>query len=367
MQCQDAKTYVSILHDGESVPAEAAEHIRDCAVCRTRLRDYAELAAEIRLLASQRQEAGPRLPAALPARPIPSWRRALTARMLVPRYAVAAALAIILGLSTGLGFVRAQGKASYFKYQVWVPGGARAVNGLLSSAPGGQVGHFFTEDRVEGFVCYLEMVEISDGLVRLKARALRYELAGVDPDTLHRRLDSITPLELSYVPGHRLRIPMQGGGELLMTGELLPELPPDAWGPPLQRSENELSLNEPMLIRDKELLLDWKGGSALTEGEKAAVAIYDPPVGLFVFSLQAIEGAVAAQAYRGHVRFALNEQNYILSSASPITGGAQPRTVWVFHDPNYQPPPRMRSRDGVPRGFITGVSDVSLLHEQLRK
>jgi hypothetical protein len=200
--------------------------------------------------------------------------------------------------------------------------------------------------------------------VRLKVRALRYELAEVDTDTLHSILDSMTPLELSYVPGQRLRIPMQGGGELLLSGELLPERPPDAMGPPLQRSENELSLNEPVLIRDKELLLDWKGGSAMTEGEKAAVAIFDPSLGLFVFSLQPLEGAVPGQAYRGHVRFTLDERSYILSSASPITGGSKPRTVWIFHDPAYQPPQMMRSRDGVLRGYIMGVSDFSELYRK---
>jgi len=56
MECEGAKPFVSALHDGEAAPAEAVEHIKACRACRQRLRDYAEIAAELRLLASEAEE-----------------------------------------------------------------------------------------------------------------------------------------------------------------------------------------------------------------------------------------------------------------------------------------------------------------------
>jgi hypothetical protein len=47
---------------------------------------------------------------------------------------------------------------------------------------------------------------------------------------------------------------------------------------------------------------------------------------------------VAAEAEYGQAGFKLEGHDYVLFSATPITGGQQPRGIWVYHDPNYRPP-----------------------------
>jgi hypothetical protein len=52
MKCAEATEFVSALCDGETIPRPAAEHIGECEVCRARLKDYAEIGAELRRVAS---------------------------------------------------------------------------------------------------------------------------------------------------------------------------------------------------------------------------------------------------------------------------------------------------------------------------
>lgn len=98
---------ISDLYDRELVSPEAAEHISDCAECRGRLHDYAEIGAEMRLLASR---ALLEAPAALPElRPLTrrwDWARGWVAPVLVPRYVAAPMLFAILALSIGLGLAQ---------------------------------------------------------------------------------------------------------------------------------------------------------------------------------------------------------------------------------------------------------------------
>lgn len=57
MTCEEAAAFVSVIHDGETVPKSAAEHIATCAVCRELLHEYSQIGAEMRLLASRTSEA----------------------------------------------------------------------------------------------------------------------------------------------------------------------------------------------------------------------------------------------------------------------------------------------------------------------
>lgn len=107
MQCEEACVHVSALHDGERIPADAAAHIVSCESCRARLRDYAELGAELRLLASTAGDAV-HLPANVTAAPPGRWMRAWASPVFVPRYALIPVLAAILALSLGLTYVQAQ-------------------------------------------------------------------------------------------------------------------------------------------------------------------------------------------------------------------------------------------------------------------
>jgi exosortase D (VPLPA-CTERM-specific) len=52
MKCEEAAEFVSALCDGESIPPVAAEHVGACESCRARLKEYGEIGAELRRVAS---------------------------------------------------------------------------------------------------------------------------------------------------------------------------------------------------------------------------------------------------------------------------------------------------------------------------
>lgn len=105
MDCVTAEPFVSMLYDGEEAPEEAVQHITACTVCRARLREYAAMASEIRVLAAaEAQNLQPMVaPADLPSRR--RWRFTLGSPVRVPRFALVMGIAIIAGLSVALGYV----------------------------------------------------------------------------------------------------------------------------------------------------------------------------------------------------------------------------------------------------------------------
>jgi hypothetical protein len=54
MNCGEAAEFVSTFCDGETIPRAAAEHIGECKACHAQLREYAEIGAELRRVASLR-------------------------------------------------------------------------------------------------------------------------------------------------------------------------------------------------------------------------------------------------------------------------------------------------------------------------
>jgi len=120
MNCQEVQPYVAALHDGERVSHEAAGHIRTCPACRARLEDYARVGVELRLLASSAPEEVPMRMPHLPPRGR-RWGPTLTARVLVPRFALGAGVFVILGLSVGLGWMRAQSGGLWFQFDLSNP------------------------------------------------------------------------------------------------------------------------------------------------------------------------------------------------------------------------------------------------------
>ena len=110
MKCEDIATFVSAICDGQTIPREAAEHIGKCESCRTQLREYLELGAELRRFASLESvgeirvihwEKKPRASA--------SWWRRGWETVRIPRLAFALLLATVFVLASNLvmGRVRA--------------------------------------------------------------------------------------------------------------------------------------------------------------------------------------------------------------------------------------------------------------------
>jgi hypothetical protein len=56
MMCDETAEFVSALCDGDAIPRAAAEHVSGCASCQARLKEYMEMGAELRLMASLAME-----------------------------------------------------------------------------------------------------------------------------------------------------------------------------------------------------------------------------------------------------------------------------------------------------------------------
>jgi hypothetical protein len=365
MDCQQAQPFVSALHDGETVPKEAAEHIGGCALCKERLQEYAQMGAELRLLASTDP---PGASGTLPFLPSQGrrWTHTLTTRILVPRFALGLGIVAILGLSVGLGLVRAQGPL-WFQFDVSSPNArgassmgnlllaSKSSGGFLSVGPGKKVGY------------RIQAMDVQSDHVRLLVWARAFESETESKQMWDRILTSTTPHEFNYSPGQTLKIPVEGGGTVELTGKVFKLRPSfDANWFPVMPKPNEIVLSQGALVQGNTFLGEIGGGASAGGGTSGnpAFGICVPKVGALVFALKPFEGAVPGVAEYGQVHFTINGQAYALFSATPITGGDQPRKIWIYNAPSC--PPSWGSTGKTPM-MIGSSGDVSGVLDMLRK
>jgi hypothetical protein len=342
MECHEAQPFVSALYDGQILPAEAGEHIQQCPACRAQLRDYSEIDIELRLLASRMPERTQKPVDLSPPIPFSRFLRwqTWTSSVLVPRLAVAAGLAVIIGLLVGLDFVHAQNRGPWFQFQLRLP---QQQNGTLAEpssfrlAQRGYRNTLLYAQPNGGVAAELAVDDIQRGMVRLGLRARRYEGA-LDSRVIKQELGDLNGHTYVYAPGQTLEAPVEGGGTLLLTGQVLQDRPPSlAWGLPVNPGPDQLILTHPTLARGDSLLRHFDA-CAMTISSAQTLSLYAPKEGLFVFSLHPLNRAVQGDATWAQLRFRVGSDDYILFSASPITGGDQPRPIWVYRDANYVPP-----------------------------
>jgi hypothetical protein len=347
MNCQEVESFVSVLYDGEKVPAECADHIDACPACRERLRGYSEIGAELRLLAS-RMPAVPELPQAVLERTRSAERPGLfaflRARMVVPKFAAIAAAAAVVVLSVSVVVVRAQNQSAPLWFQfTLVPGDTPASGGqppMVVQAGFDDVMALMTlvldanhHPVFSGPASHVKVYSIKDGKVQLAIRSRRYRQ---DDPALHKAKEQLGDLEhhtFTYTPGQTLEVPVEGGGTLVLRGLIADHQPKFAWGNPVEPRPDQLVLTHPVLFKDKTVLTFMDGGSTIAEGQNSAAALFGS-AGLLTVALRSFPGAVEAQATWGKLEFKVNGESYTLYSASPICGGEQPHTVWVALEKN---------------------------------
>ncbi len=373
MNCQEAQSFVSALHDGETVPKEAAEHIGGCAACKKRLQEYAQMGMELRLLASVESPESAATPPPLPPQGR-RWARPLTGRVLVPRFALALGVVAIVGLSVGLGFVRAQSRGLWFQFDVSDPATQDKTGTLLQAGDFPNVLFLSGGPRLK--ICFqVKAADVQNDLVRLLVRArafepqpgseeekaANYQGAVLTPELIDRILANTPFRELPYVPGQTLEIPVEGAGKLLLTGRVYRLRPSfSAQWFTVTPKENAIQLTNPALVRDHEFLgrLEW---AATIQATNSTVGIYVPEGGAFLFALKPFDGATRGVAEFGEAHFKMDGHDYILFSATPITGGQQPREIWVYRDANYSPSPPPKFP------IPLGGGDISNMLDFLRK
>jgi hypothetical protein len=297
--------------------------------------------------------------------------------VLVPRFALGLGVVAIVGLSLGLGLMRAQVTGLWFQFNVTSP--ERQASWGNEVQAGGRGGPSFVSAGSHAKVgAMVNVLEIQYGLVRLAVRARRFEIpsAGQEanrvPETtvatmsdqeMGQMVANSPPHEYQYVPGQALEVPVEGGGKLLLTGRVL-ERRASFWvnaGFPLEPKPDQIVLTKPVLVRDKALLGE-EVASVSGGGDSPYVAVSVPDEGLFVFLLKPFEGAVETEAEYGQARFKLDGHEYVLLCATPITGGEQPRQIWVYHDPSYRP-----SGQRLDFGILSGGGNLARFLKDLRK
>jgi hypothetical protein len=375
MNCDEVQPFVSALHDGESVPREAAEHIRSCSACQARLEDYAKMDVELRLLASRASENAPTEMPHLPQLRR-RWGHTLTARVLVPRFALGVGLFAILGLSVGLGLMRAQSGGLWFQFDL-SNAEKQAKVGCLTQAGDDWTGGFLQEDTNQKIGIRVKALDVQKELVRLSVvarvfepapgseeeKAANYQAGGFSQEVIDRMFANTTPQEFDYVPGQTLEIPVEGGGKVLLSGEVFKLRPSfSAQWYPLTLHPDEIALSKGALVRGNEFLGEIGGGGS-ARATNSAIGVCVPQLGTIVFALKPFEGAVQGVAEFGEVHFNIDGDKYTLFSATPITGGQQPREIWVYRSQNC--PPSWKSTPKHPT--FSGSGDISNVLDFLRK
>jgi hypothetical protein len=356
MNCSEAETFVSMLYDGENVPAECADHIDACPACRERLRSYSAMGAELRLLAS-RMPAESALPQAVRERMAgrPDRFAFLRARMVIPKFAAIAAAAAVVALSASVVVVRAQNQSAplWFQYEL-VPGDAQDTGGphnlnsvVQAGFDGGMALSTCVLDanhhpvvnqqgaaEMRVFGTHMAVYSIKDGKVQLAIRSRLYRPGDLAAFNGKEELGDMQHHTFTYTPGQALEIPVEGGGTMVLRGAIADHQPKFAWGQPVEPRPDQIVLTHPVLFKDKTVMAFWDGGSTIADGPDSAVFFSLEAVRVTV-ALRPFPGAVEAQANWGELEFKVNGESYTLFSASPICGGEQPHAVWVALDTKY--------------------------------
>ena len=364
MSCEIFEPMISIIYDGEDVPPEAARHIVNCKDCRGRLRDYAAMAAEVRLLAAQEREAL-KMPA-IPKGIMPkksTFARALGKKMRVPRFAAAICALAIVVLAGGWARTRAQNSAQWFQYRFSSDvGGYNASVGGVVQACGFGCAFPVTLSESKHIAAILNVQKIDGDRVYLTVRAKRFASA---PDMKHleQEMSDVPASSYVYEPGKALQIPVKGSSPMDLDGVIAasPEGVPGWHDMPSRPAENQVVVRDGVLIRDGRVIAELPGSASATgeaEYSKAGFYVYIPKEGLFAFGLSPFGKATEASADYGQIRFNENGVPYVLLAGSQITGGTQPRHVWVLHLPAYVLPEQYGSGGVVQFGSSSDIAGV---------
>jgi hypothetical protein len=148
-----------------------------------------------------------------------------------------------------------------------------------------------------------------------------------------------------FEPGQRLNLEVGGLGTLEVTGEWMDHMPTMVMENLLDPPADELRIVSPMLLRDKQVVGDMEGGSAVAPDSSNAVTIYLPGTGRFVLSSAPMQRAVQAYVMLNRISFEIDAAHYAIVTGAPVTRSDK---VWVLYQPDFKP---LAGGEG---GFIGG-------------
>lgn len=335
MEHDEALPFVSEMFDAKNVPAEAARHIQDCPICRERLLDYEEMRIELRLAASAADSESPEPQLTVPKRTrLSRWTQGWRTGVSIPRPAFALGIVLIVALSVGVGYLRAQSRLQLFHFEISSPQ-ATGANWGATMKVGGKVGYGMPGPRGNVRVLF-DLLGIRDGVAHLAVHARVFK--GNPSLAEFRAVENVPAQEYQYTLGETLEIPINDWGTLFLKGELLDHAEKFPWeNQSIEPWPNQIVLNAPVLLKDKKIVFQGPKDDGSATGSNPSVSFYVPGQGRFVIRLQPFDGAVSASADFSQVSFDLDGDKYLLACATPVTGGPQPRQIWIYLDRNATP------------------------------
>lgn len=369
MRCEEAAEFVSALCDGETIPRGAAEHIGECAVCRTRLSEYAEIGAELRRVASleaSNRETGDFVEVRSNGEPEwkqvksvkPSWWRKGWEIMRIPRFVFALLLTAVVVLGSSLVMLKVRAHTGGTVLMLTVkPSDDKTVHCALSLEDE-KLGSCANLTSVHGYG--FRVISVSGDRIELGVRVGNAaDLTG--PGASHpstANMDQLVEKPFWFEPGEKLEIPGPDGSTLVLTGELLDHMPPwIAVDPDVQMDPKagEIRIVSPVLLKGKNVLVDLGGMSGSQIGNDRGIEFYAPQQGLYYFSLSPIQGAAEGHIQMSRVTFEWNGEPYTLLTGTPIARGEK---IWILHRPNFEPSGHVKGH-----AFLGGASASQVLSD----
>jgi hypothetical protein len=341
--CDESAEHLSALTDGETISAEAVQHIGGCAACQSRLRDYLAMGAELRRVAS--------LEISQPAASV-TWKKMLRTKpsiwqkgwetMRIPKFAFALLVIAVLALASSLAVVKVGAHSS----------GSVLVLDVKADAE--HVYRCILDTHKSPAQCTL-MSSVKRNMV-----GFQFEILGRDGDRVQLGLRSLVSSMGSTVDGNRqgamriadlnaqpqtqywfeagqsLKLDLEEAVPLEVTGEWMDHVPTLAGmrETHLDPGPDELRVVSPLLIRDKQTIADMEGGSTTATRPGQAVLIYNPGLGRFLLSLSPMKDAVQAKVRLNRIAFKMKGQEYLFLTGAPVS---REEHAWVRYEPGFKP------------------------------
>ena len=252
--------------------------------------------------------------------------------MVVPKFAAIAAAAAVVALSASVVAVRAQNQSAplWFQFELvpadaTVSDGQHNLNNVVQAGfddgmalwtPVLDADHHPVLNQQQSaemriFGTRMAVYSIKDGKVQLAIRSHLYRPGDPAVFNIKEKLGDLEHHTFTYVPGQTLEVPVEGGGTMILRGEIADHQPKFAWHQPVEPRPDQLVLTHPVLFKDKTVLAFWDGGSTIADGPDSAVFFSLETVRVTV-ALRPFPGAVEAQANWGSLEFKVNGESYTL-------------------------------------------------------
>jgi hypothetical protein len=338
--CNEIAEFLSALCDGEMIPPDAAQHIGACEACKLLLRDYAEMGAELRRIASlEAAEPAPSLKMEPKPRRIRTLLQKGRESMKIPKFAFALLILAVIALASSLAVigVGAHSSGNVLMLRAALPGRDpyTCFIDTTQKGPNGCTIIGVMNGSMGGF--QFQTLARNGDRVQLGFRSKATPFAANHQGGMgFADVASQPQAQYWFEPGQTLKIDMQGVGTLAVTGEWTDHMPVMLAHPSeaLDPNAGELRLLAPVLVRDKQVIADVLGTAEATHPGEAL--LFDtPPLGRYLLSQEPMNGAVEANVWLNRITFELNGQVNVIVSGAPVT---RAHSVWVLCEPDFKPP-----------------------------